>query len=143
MTATIPTTRRILIAGVGAAAIVVIGVLVWFLRPTPAGPVVMHAGTPHHAVTATVGSAKTGTTAIDVDLTDRAGGPALPATVEIEAVMPLMGHATPPVTAVPSGGGHYRADAVPLLMAGPWELRLSISTPDGVDNLTLPISVGN
>jgi hypothetical protein len=143
MTATMPVTRRVLVAGVAVAAILVAGVLFWFLRPTPAGPVVLHAGTPHHAVTATVGSAKTGTTAIDVGLTDRAGGPALPVTVEIEAVMPLMGHATPPVAAAPTGGGHYRADAVPLLMAGPWELRLSISTPGGVETLTLPISVGN
>ena len=61
--------------------------------------------------------------------------------VQIEAIMPLMGHATPPVPADSSGGGHYRAAQAPLMMTGSWELQVSIDPPDGVDNLLLPLSV--
>ena len=34
--------------------------------------------------------------------------------------------------------GRYRADGVPLMLIGQWELLLSI----GVDHLTLPLTVG-
>ncbi|MDX6291707.1 MAG: hypothetical protein QOH50_782, partial [Kribbellaceae bacterium] len=55
-------------------------------------------------------------------------------------VMPLMGHAAPPVAAVPIGG-RYRADGVPLMMTGPMELLLSIDFAGGVDHLILPLTV--
>jgi hypothetical protein len=123
---------------VAAAAAVI---LVWLLWPTPPGPVVLHAGTSHYVVTATVDSARMGGTAVEVDLATRAGAPLDRAMVQIQAVMPLMGHATPPVTADSAGGGRYRAAQVPLMMTGAWELQLSIAAPDGVDTLMLPLSV--
>jgi hypothetical protein len=55
--------------------------------------------------------------------------------------MPLMGHATAPVPAVAAGSGRYHADGVSLMMAGQWELLLSIDSTDGVDQLTLPLTV--
>jgi hypothetical protein len=61
--------------------------------------------------------------------------------MDVEAVMPLMGHATPPVSAVPVGGGRYRAEGVPLMMTGPWQLRISMTAADGIDHLMLPLSV--
>ena len=74
--------------------------------------------------------------------TTTARWPAGPAMVQIEAIMPLMGHASAPVPADPSAGnGHYRVAQVPLMMTGPLELRLSIDAPNGVDHLTVPLSV--
>jgi hypothetical protein len=133
--------RRGLISGAMVAAVVVVVILGWLLWPKPPGPVVLHAGTSHYVVTATVNSPRIGATDIEIDLTTRAGGPVDRAMVEIEAIMPLMGHATPPVPADALGNGHYRVAQVPLMMTGPWELRLSIDAPNGVNNLILPLSV--
>lgn len=133
--------RRVLVGGAMVAAVVaavILGLLVW---PKPPGPVALHAGTSHYVITATVDSARMGTTDIEVDLATRAGGPVDHAMVEIEAIMPLMGHATPLVSADSLGNGHYRAAQVPLMMTGPWELQVSIDAADGVDNLILPLSV--
>jgi hypothetical protein len=67
-------------------------------------------GVSDYVITATVGSARGGTTDITVDLASRTGGPVDGATVEIGAILPLMGHATPPVTA--------DSTQVPLMMTG-------------------------
>jgi hypothetical protein len=103
---------------------------------------VLHTGTSHYVVTATVDNPRIGATAVEIDVTSRTGGLAHPAAVTVQALMPLMGHAAPPVPAVPVGGGRYRADGVPLMMTGPMELLLSIEFAGGVDHLTLPITVG-
>jgi len=114
----------------------------WLLWPAPPGPAVLHAGTPRYVVTVTVDNPRIGAATVEIDLAARADATALPAAVDIEAVMPLMGHATPPVSAVPVGAGRYRAEGVPLMMTGPWQLRISLTAPDGVDHLMLPLSVG-
>jgi nitrogen fixation protein FixH len=119
-------------------AAVVIGWLVW---PKAPGQAVLRTGTSHYVVTVTIDNPKVGNTAVDVDLTGRAGGPANATGVRTEAVMPLMGHATQPVPAVPVGGGRYHADGVSLMMAGQWELLVSIDFTGGVDQLTLPLMV--
>jgi hypothetical protein len=134
--------RRVLVGGgIGVAIVAAAVILGWLVWPKPPGPVALHAGTSHYVITATVASARIGATDITIDLTNRTGGPVDGATVEIEAIMPLMGHATPPVTADSMGNGHYRATQVPLMMTGPWELQLSIDATNGVDHLTLPLSV--
>ena len=126
-----------MVAAVVAA--VILGLLVW---PKPPGPVALRAGTSHYVITATVDSARMGTTDIEVDLATRAGGPVDQAMVQIQAIMPLMGHASAPVPADASAGnGHYRVAQVPLMMTGPWELQVSINAPDGADNLILPLPV--
>ncbi|HEY0452682.1 FixH family protein [Actinophytocola sp.] len=136
--------RRRLLGGVVVAvvgAVVVAVVVGWLVWPTPPGPVVLHAGTSHYVVTATVDSARIGGTAVEIDLSTRARVPVDHATVEIDAVMPLMGHAAPPAPAESAGGGRYRAAQVPLMMTGPWELHVSIDGPAGADNLMLPLAV--
>jgi hypothetical protein len=120
------------------AAVVAVGWLAW---PKAPGQAVLHTGTARYVVTATVDNPRIGATAVEIDLAGRTGGSTRPATVRIEAVMPLMGHATAPVAAVPAGSGRYHADGVSLMMAGQWELLLSIDSTDGVDQLTLPLTV--
>ena len=113
----------------------------WLLWPTPPGPMVMRTGTSRYVVTATIDTPRIGTSAVEIVLTARAGGPSPPATVEIESVMPLMGHAASPILAPSVGDGRYRAEGVPLMMTGPWELALSIDAPGEVEHLTLPLWV--
>lgn len=126
--------------GIALAIAAIVGVG-WLLWPTPPGRAVMHTGTSHYIATATVDSPRIGATGIDIDLTDRNGGPVDRAMVRVEAIMPLMGYASPSVTAAAAGAGHYRAAAVDLMMTGPWELQVSIDAPDGADELTLPLQV--
>ena len=126
--------RALAIIGAAAAAVLILGWLVWPAQP---GALVLQAGTPHYVVTTTVDSVRVGMTAVDVDLNGRTNGVATPSAVEIEAEMPLMGHVTPPVILTSVSGGHYHADGLDLMMTGPWELVLSIDT----DHLALPISV--
>ena len=58
--------------------------------------------------------------------------------IQVQAVMPLMGLATPEVAATAAGAGRYTVTGVPLVVAGPWELRVRIT---GRDALTLPFQV--
>lgn len=65
-------------------------------------------------------------------------GPTSMPAISVEAVMPLMGFATPSLPATTTGGGHYTVSGVPLMMTGPWELHVSIG---GTDDLVLPFTV--
>jgi hypothetical protein len=135
-------TRNALVAvGTIVAAAGVAVVLGWVLWPSPPGPAVLHTGTASYAVTVTVDTPRIGDTSVEIDLAARTGGTALQDAVAIDAVMPLMGHAVPPVSAVPVGGGRYQADGMHLMMTGLWELRLSIPAAGGVESLTLPLPV--
>jgi hypothetical protein len=128
--------RRALVVTAALALIAIAATLGVILWPRPPGPVVLHAASAHYSVTATVETPRVGSTAVEVEL---GGGPGT--TVTIQAVMPQMGHATPPVTAAPAGAGRYRAAGIPLLMTGPWELQLSIGSGGAVEHLTLPLVV--
>ncbi|MEV6426220.1 hypothetical protein [Nocardia sp. NPDC051463] len=130
------------LVGGGGAVIVVIAVLVWLVWPRSAGPVVLNTGTAQHLVTVTVDRLRLGITDIDVTITDRAGVPIDHAAVQFQANQSLMGHAGQPVTAAPTRPGHFHLTDVALMMTGPWDLRLSIDTHDGGEQLTLPVWVG-
>ncbi|MGO4613908.1 hypothetical protein AB4305_07005 [Nocardia sp. 2YAB30] len=119
-----------------------IAVIFWVVWPSPPGPLVLNTGTSHHLVTVTIDSLRIGNTDIDIDITDRAGTSIGHAAVQIQANQPIMGYAGQPVAAVPAGRHRFHAVALPLMMTGPWELRLSIEAHDGVDQLTLPLWVG-
>ncbi|MFD0360197.1 FixH family protein [Nocardia sp. GCM10030253] len=136
-----PRSRRVLVAGAVVIA-VVIAALGWLVWPSAPEPMVLNTGTPHHLVTLTIDNVRLGNTDIDVTVTDRAGAPIDHAAVRIQANQLLMGHAGQPVAAAPSGPGRFHAFAVPLMMTGPWDLRLTIDTHHGVDQLTLPLWVG-
>jgi hypothetical protein len=134
-----PRSRRVRIL-LTAGGLVVAVILAWLVWPSPGGAAVLHTGNSHYVVTATVDNPRVGATTVEIDVTSRTGGPDHPGVVTVQAVMPLMGHAAPPVAAVPIGG-RYRADGVPLMMTGPMELLLSIDFAGGVDHLMLPLTV--
>jgi hypothetical protein len=133
--------RRVLAVGIVVAAIA-LAAIVWLMWPSPSGPLELHSGTPRHIVTVTIDSPRLGNTVIDIIVTDRTGNPINQATVQVQAIEPLMGYAGQPGMSVATGPGHYRTTAIPLMMTGPWQLRLSIDARDGIDQLTLPLWVG-
>ncbi|WP_406230223.1 hypothetical protein [Nocardia sp. NBC_01009] len=130
------------LVGGGGVVIAVIVWLVWLVWPRSPAPVVLNTGTPQHLVTVTVDRLRLGTTDMDITITDRAGVPIDHGAVLLQANQPLMGHAGQPVTAAPMSPGHFHAAGVALMMTGPWDLRLSIDTHDGGEQLTLPVWVG-
>lgn len=133
--------KGVLLAG-GAVLVLVLAAIVWFVWPRSSGPLVLRTGTPQHLVTVSIDSLRIGSTAIDITVTDRTGRTKDHAAVRIQANQPLMGHAGAPIAASATGPGHFHAAAVPLMMTGPWELRLSIDEHDSVDELAVPIWVG-
>jgi len=72
-------------------------------------------------------STKAGTNSFDLRITDRSGNAAPGAEVVVEPAMPQMGHALAPITAAPLEPGHYQV-GVDLLMAGQWEITVSLGT---------------
>lgn len=119
------------VVGIVVGVLLVLGVAGWLLWPSPPGATDLHGASAHYAVAATIDSPRIGDTSVDIAVT---GGPA---TVTVEAVMPLMGFATPALPAASAGGGHYAVAGVPLMMTGPWELHVTV----GAEDIVLPFTV--
>jgi hypothetical protein len=131
---------KIRIAALTVGVLAVLGVTGWLLWPSPPSATALESGTARYAVNATIDPPRIGDAAVSIDLTGH-DGTASSATVRVEAVMPLMGFATPSLPAMATGGGHYTVSNVPLMMTGPWELHVSISDGTGTDDVTLPFTV--
>jgi hypothetical protein len=131
--------KTIRLASVRAGSLAVLGLLVWLLWPSGTSGTELYSGTSRYVVHVTIDQTRIGSTGVTIVLTTRAGSVPKPAPeVSVEAVMPLMGFATPPVAAMAAGNGHYTASGVPLMMTGPWELHVFIGS---TDDLTLPFTV--
>lgn len=115
-------------AVLAAAVLVLLGWLAWPARQAGA---TLRAGN----LTVTVADPHPGLTDVALALT---GPGATGAFIEVQAVMPLIGLATPEVAATAAGGGHYTVTGVPLVTVGAWELRVRVT---GRDALTLPFQV--
>jgi hypothetical protein len=119
---------RALAAALVAAVLVLLGWLAWPSR---------QAGTTVRAghVTVTITDPHPGLTDVAIGLT---GPGATGAFIQVQAVMPLMGFATPEVAATAAGAGHYTVAGVALMTTGPWELHVRIT---GRAALTWPFQV--
>lgn len=130
-----------------AAALVVIAaaILGWWAWLRPASATVMHTGTAHFVVAVTADYPRLGACDVEIALTARESGGGRPSidAVQIQAVMPLLGYATQPVTASPitEGNSRFHAGGLPLMVTGPWELLVAINFPGGADYATLPFWV--
>ena len=64
------------------------------------------------------------------------------AIIAVDGGMPEHGHGLPtkPRVTRQLGGGVYEIEGVRFNMGGWWELKLSISTPDGTDHVTFNLS---
>jgi hypothetical protein len=126
------------LAVIAVATLVVLGIAGWLLWPSRPAAAALHGGTANYAVDATIDPPRLGNATITIDLTTRDNA-VPPANISVEAVMPLMGLATPalPATGSADHTGHYTVADVPLMMTGPWELHVSI----GSEALTLPFTV--
>lgn len=155
------------LGGIVVAVLAALGLVVWLAWPSAAAATELYGGTARYAVTVTIDQPRIGDTTVDIALTSHAGSaptttptttpmtapmttpmtmpmtmpmavPMATPAVSVEAVMPLMGFATPSLPATATGGGHYTVSGVPLMMTGPWELHVSIG---GTDDLVLPFTV--
>jgi len=120
--------------------VALIGLVGWLLWPSPPAATALHSGTSRYVVSATIDPPRIGGADVTIDLTARDGS-ASTASVSVEAVMPLMGFATPALPATAAGDRRYTVSGVPLMMTGPWELRVAIAGQGGSDDLTLPFTV--
>jgi hypothetical protein len=144
-----PRRRRAHVAAGALAAVLVVAVAGWSFWPAAPGSTAAHTGTPHYVVAATLDRPRVGTTDVELALTARDRGTAALTIqdVQMQAIMPLTGYATEPVTAapaadaVPGAAGRYRAVGLPLMMTGPWQLLATITFPGGTDHLTVPFWV--
>ena len=130
-----------------AVALVAIAaaVLGWWAWPRPTRATVLHTGTAHFVIAVTADYPRLGACDVEIALTARGSGGTRPPidAVQIQAVMPLMGYATQPVTASPitEGNSRFRASGLPLMVTGPWELLVGINFPGGADYVMLPFWV--
>jgi hypothetical protein len=108
-------------------AVLVLGLVGWLARPAPAG-ITLRAGN----LTVTVADPHPGMTDVALILTGTG------ALIQVQAVMPLIGYATPEVAATAAGAGHYTVSDVTLITVGLWELRVRVA---GRDALTWPFQV--
>jgi YtkA-like protein len=133
-------TRRTIVAS--AALVVVIALVALVFRANSGdGTTTATASTPRYTVRLSVADPRTGPNSIGLEVTDPAGAPVEPAEVTVEPVMPQMGHALAPVTAVPEAPGRFRAATTDLPMAGPWQITVSLRDASGVDHVVFPLLV--
>ncbi len=128
------------VAAIAVAAAVLLGVVGWLLWPSPPTATAVRGGTSRYLVSATIDPPRIGDAAVTIDLTTQDGA-APNVTVSVAGVMPLMGFATPSLPAMAEGGGRYTVGDLPLMMTGPWELRVSVASAGNTDELALPFTV--
>ncbi|MGH3724117.1 MAG: hypothetical protein ACRDUS_08300 [Mycobacterium sp.] len=125
-----------------AAIVAAVLALTWIAWPSRPQAVTLYSGTEHYAITVTVDDPHVGVTALEVAITNREDND-LPESepVTVELVMPLMGHAMPPLREVVSGRTKF--DQVMLSMAGPWDIIVTVTPPSGDpdERATMPVWV--
>ncbi|HEY0001902.1 MAG TPA: FixH family protein [Actinoplanes sp.] len=124
-----------------ALVVAVVALLGWLLRPDGSGATTLHAGTEHESVTVVFDRPRLGQSGMTISLTSHDGRPVTGAFIRAEAVMPLMGYATPEIVATAAGSGRYTVGTVHLMTTGPWELHLRLTTHDETTALVLPFQV--
>ena len=132
--------RRAIVAGAALAVVVALVALV-FRATTDGGATTTSASGSRYTVRLSVDDPRTGPNSLGFEVTDKAGTPVAPDEVTVEPVMPQMGHALAPVTALPEGTGRFRAPTADLPMAGPWQITVSLHDASGVDQVVLPLLV--
>ena len=112
-----------------AALAVVVALVALVFRATSADETTTAtASTPRYTVRLSVADPRTGPNSLGIEVT-------------VEPVMPQMGHALAPVTAVPEAPGRFRAATTDLPMAGPWQITVSLRDASGVDHVVFPLLV--
>lgn len=128
-------------AGLAVIVAAVLG-LTWIAWPSAPEAVTLYSGTEHYVITVTVDNPRVGITALELAVASREDG-SLPESesVSVELVMPLMGHAMPPLREVVSCRTKF--DQVMLSMAGPWDIVVTVTPPSGDpdERTTMPLWV--
>lgn len=137
------TIRRLRAVGAVLLSIALLGLGAVLLTPGRGAAVSLTGGTADHIVTLTVTPARTGSADVGIRLEPRrTGAGAATPVVTLQAVLPTAGHATPMTSAVPEGGGRYRASAVHLMMPGRWTFLVGIDHGSRHEQFDFPVTVG-
>ena len=115
--------RRSAVAVLAGVIAIVAALVVLWPRGVEAQPHLAESGGLRFELTPT--STRTGSNTFDLRVTDLSGN-AADGDVTVEPAMPQMGHALAPITAAPQAPGQYRVAGVDLLMAGQWEITVSL-----------------
>ncbi|WP_220448772.1 FixH family protein [Nonomuraea mesophila] len=108
---------------------------------TGAGGTTMTASTAAYTVRLSTDGPREGPNTFDLDVTTRDGAPADLDDVTLQPVMPQMGHAYPPVTAVRTGPGRYRAKDTVLAMTGYWQINVTLRGANDVQHAAFTLLV--
>lgn len=74
--------------------------------------------------------------ALDVEITNAAGGPVDGATLSLAVEMPAHGHGMQTTATVePRGDGRYRIEGMKFHMRGTWKLAFTVDAPAGKDEV--------
>ena len=129
---------------VTAIVLVLVITLAWIFWPGgDSGPVSSQTVTGAYSVRLSAENPKLGTNSLAIEVSDAAGKPATLDAVTVEPVMPQMGHAFAPVTAIADGPGRYRAAETSLPMSGQWEIDVTLRGPGGTNQAVFPLLVKN
>lgn len=120
------------------AAVILLVMLAWRPGAGQDGPPPLRAGNAQTSVAVWLDPARTGYTTATIALTGPDNTPRTGVFVQVQAVMPLMGHATPQAAATAMGNGRYTVPGIHLMTTGPWELHVRLN---GGDDLVLPFQV--
>jgi hypothetical protein len=78
---------------------------------------------------------------VDVTVARRDHAPVGLDQVTLDALMPSMGHTMPALTAVQTAPGHYRTQGQLFLMAGSWQLTVSLHGANGTETVAIWVPV--
>jgi hypothetical protein len=120
------------------AAAVVVAVAAMLLWPAGPKATTTSVRTAQHRVTLTVDDPMPGPNTLDLEVAATTGGVPVADALEVELVMPQMGHALPAATAARVGEARHRVAEIEIPMSGYWEVVVSLSA---TDQAVLPLIV--
>lgn len=130
-------TSKLLVPGLALAAVVAAGLFFVNQRDKDAdADAGLKAGSAAHQVEVHLPEPRTGELDFEVSVT-----PAGATAVSVEAAMPSMGHATSELAGKTVGAGRYRFHGELFPMTGRWDLTVNVTSADGPDQITLPVTV--
>lgn len=131
--------RRLAVA-LTAGLIAVAALFVWQGWPESGPNAVAYAQSPTYAVELRSERPQVGVTVFELAVRNASGGPVDLDGVMVEAAMPVMGHATPPVTAVRIAAGRYQARGELFSMPGAWEVTVRLGATGETATATVAVT---
>ncbi|KZB81835.1 hypothetical protein AVL48_07660 [Amycolatopsis regifaucium] len=130
------TARRKPVLLIAVVAVLVVAIVAWLLWPSDGGEQVRRSTQGPYTVELSVADPHQGGNVFTLTVTG-----AVPDVVTLEPVMPQMGHALAPTSAIAEAPGRYRTGDVLLPMPGQWEITVSLRGSAGATQHVFPLLV--